>query len=646
MVSETLGRRVAAQDAERFVGRKAELELLERLLVEDPAANLVFIHGDAGIGKSTLLREFARRAERSGYRSRWIEGRELPPGPDAIEDALAGVREESRPLLVFDSYERIAALGGYLRRAVLPSLPADALVAIACRRPPEAGWLEEGWERVTTVLRLGPLPREEALRIVSREGVVGAEADRLLRWAGGSPLALTLGAQTRGAGELGGDEGDLVELLTTRIMDEDWGGTHRPTLWTAAIARSVTPRLLGDVLGDGDAEIEYEWLAGRTFTEPLSGGITVHELLRGVLRAQMRRLDPARERALRRSICDHLYARAREGETLLAIDLASLCRNEAIRWGFSWDAGARLRLDDVRRGDLEALEAGFTALGRRPGDAIRMFITDAPEHVAIVRDERERLCGYTIALTPETAPAFCARDPFLGPRLEHARGQVDPGSVVIWRDMVDLTGDPASGVLATLGMAGALRAAHGNPRHGYLPINPAIPEASEFSAALGAVRAPELDYPRGPLTIECHVLDYGEGGLLRAQRDLVYKELGLPAPPEERSAPDLLGAVRNCLRHLDEPQELAGSPLARGETMRERSSYVRALLEEAAENAFSPSPRDQLTRQALVRAYIDPAPSHELAADELSLSRSAYFRRLKQATERVASYVAAVVEGK
>ncbi len=45
-------------------------------------------------------------------------------------------------------------------------------------------------------------------------------------------------------------------------------------------------------------------------------------------------------------------------------------------------------------------------------------------------------------------------------------------------------------------------------------------------------------------------------------------------------------------------------------------------------------------RRVLVRGYLDPAPSHELAADELSLSRSTYFRRLKHAAERVASYLA------
>jgi hypothetical protein len=41
----------------------------------------------------------------------------------------------------------------------------------------------------------------------------------------------------------------------------------------------------------------------------------------------------------------------------------------------------------------------------------------------------------------------------------------------------------------------------------------------------------------------------------------------------------------------------------------------------------------------LVRGYLDPAPSHELAAKELNLSRAAYFRRLKQAVARIAAHL-------
>ena len=73
----------------------------------------------------------ARRGERCGWQPHWIEGRELLPVPDALEDALTGARQEERPLIVFDSYERMTALGGYLRRSVLPGLPERAIVVVA-----------------------------------------------------------------------------------------------------------------------------------------------------------------------------------------------------------------------------------------------------------------------------------------------------------------------------------------------------------------------------------------------------------------------------------------------------------------------------------------------------------------------------------
>ena len=51
----------------RFIGRRAEIsELLETLHVENGAARLVVVRGEAGIGKSALIEEFCRRAERTG----------------------------------------------------------------------------------------------------------------------------------------------------------------------------------------------------------------------------------------------------------------------------------------------------------------------------------------------------------------------------------------------------------------------------------------------------------------------------------------------------------------------------------------------------------------------------------------------------
>jgi hypothetical protein len=89
---------------------------------------------------------------------------------------------------------------------------------------------------------------------------------------------------------------------------------------------------------------------------------------------------------------------------------------------------------------------------------------------------------------------------------------------------------------------------------------------------------------------------------------------------------------------------LAANPLAHGWTQEERVESVRSVIRAAAAHAFGDTPGERLLHDILVRGYIDPAPSHEQAADELCVSRSTYFRRLKAAAERVAEHLAAAHE--
>ena len=648
-MSGTLGERLAAKDERAFVGRREELERLERLFADDPRASVAFVHGRGGIGKSALLRELARRAERRGWTPRFVEGRDLAPTPDALEDALSGVREERRPLLVLDSYERMAALGGYLRRGLLPSLSDRALVVIASRNPPEGGWFREGWEHLTTALELGPLSDDEGSELLRAHGIDDEGAAReALAWGRGLPLALTLAAEVGATGastspDASARRAELLRTLLDRVADAEVDAAHADALSAAAIARVTTPDLLDEVLSGGDSSQAFEWLATRTFVEPVGEGVALHDEIRIALREELRHADPARERELRRRIADHLYARTRAGDRRLTIDLAHLVESPAVRWGYSWEGSSAFRIDDVRPGDAARVDELLASTGyARHWRETRRFFEHSPEHVAVARDADDRICGYTVAITPGTAPPFAAADPVLGRWLEHAAGLDPAGEAVLWRDSVDLTRDPRSGVIAMLGMAGVLRSTLESPRYAYLPINPRLEGALEFSAAVGARHISELDALIGPVEIECHLLDYGEGGILAAQRDLVYRELGLVPPepdPGERTGGVDFAAVRDALRGLKVPRDLATSPLATGATPRQRAESVSALLREAADQAFGSSPEEQLLRQVLLRGYIEPAASHELAASELHLSRSAYFRRLRAATARVTDYL-------
>jgi hypothetical protein len=127
---------------------------------------------------------------------------------------------------------------------------------------------------------------------------------------------------------------------------------------------------------------------------------------------------------------------------------------------------------------------------------------------------------------------------------------------------------------------------------------------------------------------------------MAAQRARVYAELGLPNPQMARAPVGVdAEAVRDALRNFRLPHELAHSPLAVGEGPEERAESVRRLLREAVDSAFGETDNELLLKRVLVRGYLESVSSHEQAAYEISLSRAAYFRRLRTAAERVAEHL-------
>jgi hypothetical protein len=659
----TLADRLRARDVERFVGRAAELAVFEGLFVDDPPASVVHVHGAGGIGKSALLRQVERIGAAAGWSPWRIDGRELPPAPGALESILASAQTEERPLLLFDTYERISALDAALRERLLPALPARAIIVLAGRERPAPEWFQDGWEHVTRALALAPFTAAEGHLFVDAHGIADdTTASALVRWSSGSPLALGLASEIaqregRWSDDHLASDPQLVELLVRRLVlaQPDPADRHDDVTAVAAIARVTTASLLADVLPGIPPNEAQAWLRAQSIAEPIGDGIAMHELVRKALRAQLRSQRPERERELRRRVADHLHHHAITDDPRLVIDLAELIEDPALRWGFGADAARVLRPDALRPGELDAPPPHLRArVDPTWWETTRALAAAAPEHFVVARDHHDALCGMAIAGTPAGASPALLADPYVGHWIKHAAEHVPKGNALVWRDAMDLTadeqGDLASRVLAVINTGTILRSGLPNPRCFYIPISPVNTASVAFIQQAGGRRVDGLDVQVGEHIHECYVIDHGRGGVLGGLRATIYAELGLPRPEDQphqvvSPAAPAIGRddVRQALRDLDRPSELAASSLTA--IAGPGADAVRALLLRAMTESFGASADETLLREVAFAAYAHRTAAHEDVAFNLHISRATYFRRLRQATERICDYLLAAATG-
>jgi hypothetical protein len=658
-MARTLADRLRARDEERFVGRTAELAVFAGLFTDDPPTSVVHVHGPGGIGKSALLRQVQRLGAAAGWSPWRIDGRELPPAPGALEAIVEAARDDERPLLLFDTYEAISALDAALRERLLPALPSRAIIILAGRERPGPEWFQNGWEHVTRALALAPFTDAEARAFVAAHGIADdATAAALVRWSSGSPLALGLAAEiAQREGRWSDDHLDsdpqLVERLVARLVLDRPGAAdgHEDVAAVAAIARVTTAPLLADVLPGVAPNEAQAWLRAQSIAEPIGDGVAMHELVRKALRAQLRAQRPDRERELRRRVADHLHHHAVADDPRLVIDLAELIEDPALRWGFGADAARVLRPDALRPGELDAPPEHMRARASAEWwETTRALAAAAPEHFVVARDHHDALCGLAIAGTPAGAAPALRADPYVGRWIAHAAEHVPKGNALIWRDAMDLTadeqGDLASRVLAVINTGTILRSGLPNPRCFYIPISPVNTASVAFMEQAGGRRIDGLDVQVGEHVHECYVIDHGPGGVLGGLRATIYAELGLPRPNDRPNHLASLAApaigeedVRQALREIDRPTALAASPLTA--IAGPGADAVRALLLRAMTESFGAGPDETLLREIAFAAYAGRTAAHEDVAHTLHVSRATYFRRLRQATERICDYVLA-----
>jgi hypothetical protein len=656
-----------------FVGREAELTRFDDALVGRSPRRVFLLHGVGGIGKSTLLGQFRAHALAAGRPVALIDGREVDPSPDGVRAALARALPGHRgplldlhaPALLVDHYEQLTATDAWLRRELLPELPADAVAVLAGRDPPDPAWLRlPGWRELGTVLRLDCLSEAESAEFLARSGVPRERHAGLVPLSRGHPLALALLADAAAEGpvpESLADAPDLVSALLEGVVSQIPGEAHAVGLATCTVAWATTEDLLTDTVGDAAPKV-WDWLARQPYVARGPHGLVLHDLARDVLTAELERRSPERQRRLHRIVHDRVVAEIRSADgperQHPAQQLLFLHRHSPLTStiGTLRSRGSAAVVPGTAADHPAVLALVERFLGMDNAHLARAWLRGAPEGLNVVR-QSDGLSAFALSLLLPGGSPLEREDPVVRAALQHVErtAPARPGEQIhLMRFMggaQEYERDPYSVLVSSVT---ALTTWLTRPLAWSFPA-PSDPAFwGPFFDYLGMSRITEV--PVGGRPFVLYGMDWRRLPV-DSWMDMMNdrERTGATGPPPAhllRPTPlgreDFAGAVRTALRDLHRDDRLRAGPLFGSRLALGPDGPSPAQLRSTLERgvaALGRQPRGAELRRVLDRTFVRPAPTQEAAAEVLGLPFSTYRRHLTAALAELTELLWAVEIG-
>ncbi len=666
---ESIGRRLAQTAQMRFVGRRAELAQFEAALQEpSPPFAVLHVHGVGGVGKSTLLREFARLAKDAGRALIALDGRDVQASrqeflrafAEACSDAPDGKLSlaAAGAVVLIDTYEALHALDGWLRESFLPHLPARTLVVLAGRNVPALAWRTDvAWAPLARIIELGNLSTEDSADLLQARGLERPAQAEALAFAHGHPLALALVADLLAAEPDAvrlrpGEAHEVVEILLGLFLDSLPSGRQRDALEVCVVARVTNEPLLNEMLGVEEGRGAFAWLRSLSFIERSPLGVYPHDLAREVLLADARWRDEEGLRRLARRVYSSLLAKVRAAapreRQRLQMDALYVTRTKPTNLAFfDWNALGEARIEPIEGDDAQWIES---VVARHEGPAsaalARAWLESQPAAFQVFRDANEARFGFLALLDIGPAASPGPADP----AIDAARAFVQRHAPVARHEAVVhlrwwMHAETYQAITAAINLTAMHVVSHCLSRPGvaWNWVTMAEPAFwTEHFAGVNFARVPEADFEVGGRRYGVFAHEWrieSPADWLSAQRVPMPFGEGVAASTA-LAQPEFQAAVRDCLRHFSRPALLAASVLLNtrlagsAATAPERIEHLRRELQEAARQ-LQVDPRDGKLHRAIWHTYFEPLATQEAVAERLGLPFSTYRHHLARAIDRI-----------
>ncbi|MEZ4632961.1 MAG: ATP-binding protein [Deinococcales bacterium] len=680
--SRKLADRLLEAQQRRFVGRQFEKKLFLDWL-ENPEPNYVLLHlwGPGGIGKTSLLHEFAFLARAKHYHSLQLDGRSLEPSPSgflsaiklalgleeaAIFEAFAG----SRTIIFIDAYELISPLDGWLREFFLPQLPDRSLVVLASRQALSEAWLADpGWQDLLKSIPLRNLLTEESRDYLMRRGVAEKHHLALLEFTHGHPLALSLVAdvfaQLGGELSLRPETPGIVKVLLERFLQQIPSPKHREALEVSALVHQLHEALLAEALALEEVHEYFEWLRGLSFIELGPQGIFPQDIAREALEADLRWRNPDRHKVLLARIRAYYQTKLAlssglEQQNLLFDSLYLHRHHPMIKDFFAWDSDSSVVIEAASPKDLQSLKA---MLQRHEGEeALRYFefwLERQPQSLTVCRQANAQPSGFLMLLNLRLASQEdIEADPASRASWNYALRYGPPRpqeSILLLRFWLAQESYQRVSATQTRIFLTVLQA-YLNTIHLAWSFFPCVDGDFWLRGLhyLDIKRVVEADF-NSTKNFANFAHDWRAAGirtwlerLSQPFQDPQTSDL-TPPPPEpllSLSETEFKRAAREALKDFSRVIQLGRNPLLTSRLIKahaQRSQKtpvesLRALLKEGTA-LLAANPKEQKAYRAVLRTYLEPAASQELAAELLDLPFSTYRRHLAAGTGKIAEWL-------